>query len=391
MNKQLFFKVEFHSSIEEKREIRLNVTQKLLLSLFNSNFELNYNENIPKMYNLKESTIIINLRELVKLKVLEKNNKGSYKIVEDLRENFDSNKGFYIDTVLFSNPKLTPTSILIYSFFGKYKENGFALWKNGFKQYIKCTDRVTYKCIELLISENLLKKEKTGIGKQFKYYALPYNITPNEIPSEEIEEEVEEELIVNEEIDVLKIENEQLKAELEKINNRLSNATIEYKKLRDNYNDLVFKYQELQKENERLKQHQIKNNPKPQYTPKPQPTKNNAPYNITQRMVELIKNLIKNVVLKYCNYNERYNNSAYQDLYNYLNTVQVDESLKNEEFNNDCYTYREDIAKQEGLKYEVQFAGELVKRSLKQIVENKGRCQQQEIIQRLEKYYKKIL
>lgn len=243
MNKQLFFKVEFHSSIEEKRDIRLNITEKLLLGLFNNNFELNYNENIPKVYNLKESTIIKNLKELVKLKVIEKNNKGSYKIVEDLRENFDSNKGFYVDTVLFTNPKLTPTSIIIYSFFAKYKDNGFALCNNGFKQYIKCSNRVRYENIELLISENLLKKEKTGMKKQFKYYALPHNLKPIETPSEEveeIEEEVKEQETIEEiptaDIELLNqrlnkasevckqlfVENEKLKAEIDSLNKKIN-------------------------------------------------------------------------------------------------------------------------------------------------------------------------
>lgn len=352
----------------------LNLTDKIILSAIASvgDYSLNYNE-------LSHFTCVTIQNVKLSLKKLKK------------------------DSLIQGEKILTVTEKPIGKYFKVQIDSELSIKENMIVSFIKSTpnkayfgslqtlsDALTLSVSTVMIGLNsLIEKDRIRKNKYNKCYK--YSIIDNSSDEvEEIVEEVEEELIVNEEEEVLKIENEQLKAELEKINNRLSNATIEYKKLRDNYNDLVFKYQELQKENERLKQQQIKNNPKPQYTPKPQPTNTNAPYNITKKMVDLLKNLIIKVVLKYCNYNEKYNNSAYQDLYNYLNTVQVDESLKNDEFNCECYTYREDIAKQEGFKYVVQFAGELVKRSLKQIVDNKGRCQQQEILTRLEEYYKKI-
>lgn len=354
----------FNFYYEDFKKKELNLTDKIILSVISSvgDYSLNYNE-------LSHFTSVSIQNVKVSLKKLKK------------------------DNLIQGEKILTVTEKPIGKYFKVQIDSDLSVKENMILSFIKSTLNKAYfgslqtlsNVLTLAVStviiglNSLIEKDRIRKDKYNKCYK--YSII--DIPSDEVEEEVVEEPIENEEVKLLKIKK-QIKAELEKINNRLSNATIEYKKLRDNYNDLVFRYQELQKENERLKQQQIKNNPKPQ------PTKTNAPYNITKGMVDLIKNLIINIVLKYCNHNEKYNNSAYQDLYNYLNTVQVDESLKNEEFNNDCYTYREDIAKQEGLKYEVQFAGELVKRSLKQIVDNKGRCQQQEIITRLEAYYKKI-
>jgi hypothetical protein len=204
------------------------------------------------VYNLKESTIIKNLKELVKLKVIEKNNKGSYKIVEDLRENFDSNKGFYVDTVLFTNPKLTPTSIIIYSFFAKYKDNGFALCNNGFKQYIKCSNRVRYENIELLISENLLRKEKTGMKKQFKYYALPHNLKPIETPSEETEIETVEVEEIKETIEEIPT------TDIELLNQRLNKASEVCKHLLNEINRLKTENETLNKKINSLYDRQMK-------------------------------------------------------------------------------------------------------------------------------------
>lgn len=385
---KVFYSANFLNSVEEIKKVKLNGYQKTILSLFNSEGILYLNSNAIKALNTSKNSLVYKLNNLIKMGIISKAETNVYKLDSSISKKFDKHNGFYIECDLFRNTNLPPYSVILYSFFKVYGKDGFLMNTKTINKYLGFSKPTLYNSIDSLKENGLIKIEKSKFKNRFRYFTLPYTV--EDYPNEEIVENVEIEpketttipTVDNEELIMLREENERLQARIDK-------AINEYKKLkqeRDNiiqqYNDLVNKYNSLVQ--------QIKTNQKPQYTPKPQPTKNNTPYNITKRMVETTRELSKLVMCE-CSFNENYNNNAYQDLYNYLSTVQVDENLKNEEFNHECYTFKEDIAKQEGMKYTVHYAGETVKRSLKQIIENKDRCQQQEIVTKLEGYYNRLI
>lgn len=172
MERKIYYKNEFYEAVEKKTKVKLNYTQQLILSLFDKEGKLEYSTEIIKQYHFIESTFRNNLKTLIKNNIIIKVNNNLYELHNNVKKKLYLTKGFYVNTELFNNPKLTQASVILYSFFDKFSE-GFILRKSGIRQYISMTDKTLYENIKILLDEKLLSKEKTKFNNQYRYTTIP--------------------------------------------------------------------------------------------------------------------------------------------------------------------------------------------------------------------------
>lgn len=172
MERKIYYKNEFYEAVEKKTKIKLNYTQQLILSLFDKEGLFEYSPDKINEYHFIESTFRNNLKTLIKNNIIIKVNNNLYELNNDVKKKLYLTKGFYVNTELFNNPKLTQASVILYSFFDKFSE-GFILRKSGIRQYISMTDKTLYENIKILLEAGLLKKEKTKFNNQYCYTTLP--------------------------------------------------------------------------------------------------------------------------------------------------------------------------------------------------------------------------
>lgn len=173
MERKIYYKNEFYEAVEKKTKVKLNYTQQLILSLFDKEGLFEYSPDIIKQYHFIESTFRNNIKTLIKNNIIIKVNNNLYELNNDIKKKLYLTKGFYVNTELFNNPKLTQASVILYSFFDKFNSKGFVLRKSGIRQYISMTDKTLYENIKILLEEGLLNKEKTKYNNQYRYTTIP--------------------------------------------------------------------------------------------------------------------------------------------------------------------------------------------------------------------------
>lgn len=284
----------------------LNQTDRVILSIISSfnEYEPDYKE-LKKIIGIDEKYIKLSIKKLKELNLVQG---------EDKLELTNKTEGRYFRVDIEAG--LDIKQLLIKSYILSLPDKAFYGSVDTLCSIFSFSKPTVIDLLKEMTEKNILSKTKQG--KTFKYSVN--NTQTNEskdevIPTENntiitpIEEEMNEEMNNNTSVDI-----EALKAENEALKQRIENAIVEYRKLKDEYYKVEYQRQLLEAENQKLKINQTKQS-------KTNGNKN-TPYPLTETVLEALKHYSKYFFCK-CIYTDKW--SGYggdvQDLYNYLNKL----------------------------------------------------------------------